>query len=381
MIVALCMMVLAYTPVQVLQTEQTLARGRSWSQDFILAPGDSLKVNVACLRQVGSCCGPLGPLGDVFLRKGDNVGRATVSEWRGGVITSAYQQYRPELTYYSAGGGAYTVVIENHSGHRTNLYSVSATRIPTQKKYAKFDASFKADTAYETTWVDEPVYRTYRDTVIEHREWVDTLYDEKPAAIKQGSTTLYRGILGSNTSTINFCVPENSTGTVGFALFTDMDRLRQIQEEARGKFKQLATGAEFIPKYGAAIGIAMGLLSGIANSGDGAFSYAVMNEDNLAKHDAGQPSRCFDQGESMSDALFTCTMQPGCIYYVRLKNSSFLDKSVVGYQIATTVREPRYEPQSEDVPLVEERQEQVGTKRVPKVGEIVTPHLPWNKKR
>jgi hypothetical protein len=132
MTTSLCIVVLAFAPVRVCQTEQTLAKGGSWSCSFILAPGDSLKVRALCLRQVGSCCGPLGGLGDIILRKGDNVGRMIVSEWHGGVITSVYGQNSPELVYCSSGGGAYTVSIENHSGHRTNLYSVSAERIPTR---------------------------------------------------------------------------------------------------------------------------------------------------------------------------------------------------------------------------------------------------------
>jgi len=379
MISVLC---LAATPVQFLQTEVTLAKGESWTRDFILAPGDSLKVQASYLRQVGSSCGCLGGLGDVFMRKGDNVGRAAISEWHGDVVTSAYEQYRPEVVYYSDHGGAFTLTVENHSGHRTNVYSIAAWRIPTQMKYAEFDGSFHADTSHETTWVVEPVYKTVKDTSYKLHKWTDTLYDEKPAKLKQATTTLYRGILqhGSNQSEVNFLLPDNSTGKVGFALCTDSERLRQLQEESRRKWQAAKTASMFVPDVGAALGVAMGLISAVANSGDGAFTYYLVDDEGRAGYNAGQPFRSYDNGERVSDALFTRELQPGKMYYLELYNPSKRDKAVVAYQIATILKEPRLEKHSETVPVVSVRQVQTGNRRVPSVKMSITPHLPWSQK-
>ena len=107
----LCLVLLSYAPATFLQTEITLEQAKTWTHDFILAPGDSLKVEASCLRQVGSSCGCLGGLGDVFLRKGDNVGRAAISVWRGDVVTSVYEQTKPEILYFTDKGGAFTLSI------------------------------------------------------------------------------------------------------------------------------------------------------------------------------------------------------------------------------------------------------------------------------
>jgi len=386
MLIAVCLALLAYAPVQFLQTEVTLSKGSSWSQDFILAPGDSLKVNVSCLRQVSSSCGCLGGLGDLFMRKGDNVGRAALSEWHGGVVTSVFEQYRPEILHYTDKGGAFTLSIENHSGHRTNLYSITAARIPAQKKYASFDASFRADTAYETTWVNEPVYKTVKDTSYELRKWTDTLYDEKPAELKQGTTTLYSSFNaafkpGSDKSEVNFYLPENSTGKVGFAVFTDLEKLKRLQEESRQQWKATQSAASVVGTfslgYGAAIGIAMGLISAVSNSGDGAFTYYLVDDDGRNLYNAGQVFRYYDCGENVSDALFPRNLQPGKMYYLELHNPSTFNKATVAYQIATTVREPRFEKHSETVPVIEKRQVQTGTRRVPRVKSTIAPRLPW----
>ncbi|MEO0078702.1 MAG: hypothetical protein ABIK86_06875, partial [candidate division WOR-3 bacterium] len=80
MVVVWCVLVCAFAPVQVFQTEQTLAKGAAWSRDLILAPGDTLRVNASFVRQTGSSCGPFGFLGDFALRRGDNVGRVMLSE-------------------------------------------------------------------------------------------------------------------------------------------------------------------------------------------------------------------------------------------------------------------------------------------------------------
>ena len=376
--IVLCVVLLVYAPIEFLKSEVTLGSGKTWARSFILAPGDSLKVEASCIRQVGSSCGCLGGLGDIFLRKGDNVGRAAISEWHGDVVTSAYEQYRPKVVYYSDKGGAFTLSIENHSGHRTNLYSVTAARTPTEKKYASFDASFKADTAHETTWVDEPVYKTVKDTSYELHKWTDTLYDEKPADLKNGSTTLYRGILGSNRSEVTFYLPDNSTGKVGFALFTDLDRLRRLQAEAQEKSKGLAQVAGAIPNpYAVAAGVVLGILGPVTNSGDGAFNFYLVDEENRGYYNAKQSFRSFEKGESVSDLLFTRILATGRMYYVELVNTSFLDKTLVAYQIATTVREPRFENHSETVPVVRVRKVQTGTRRVPRVESNITPHLPW----
>ena len=381
----LCVVLLAYAPVGFLQSEVTLRSGETWSRDFILAPGDSLKVEASCLRQVGSSCGCLGGLGDIILRKGDNVGRAAISEWHGDVVTSAYQQHKPEVVYYSDKGGAFTLSIENHSGHRTNLYSLAATRTPTKKGYESFDVSFKADTSYETTWVDEPVYSTAKDTSYVRREWTDTLYDEEPRDLKSSTTTLdaVANLLGSYESEVNFYLPENSTGKVGFALFTDAERLRQVQEESRRKWQEARAVSSVMAAVdpsgvSAALGIAMGLISAVSNSGGGTFTYYVVDSEGRSYYDAKQVFRYYDYGQNVSNALFPLNLQPGKMYYLKLHNPSTFNKAVVAYQIATTVREPRFENHSETVPVVKKRQVQTGTRRVPRVESNVTPHLPWN---
>jgi hypothetical protein len=168
--------VVALSPAQFLQTEVTLSKGRTWSSDFILAPGDSLTVNVECLRTVSSSCGPFGWLGDVLLKKGDNVGEARISEWHGNVITSAWEQNRPQLSLSSAQGGALTLTVANHSGHRANVYAVKAWRTPTAKKYVGFQPTFEADTTAETTWTKQTKQRLIREDILHDTTW-ETVHD------------------------------------------------------------------------------------------------------------------------------------------------------------------------------------------------------------
>ncbi len=125
------------------------------------------------------------------------------------------------------------------------------------------------------------------------------------------------------------------------------------------------------------VGRAMGLVSSVSNSGDGAFTYYLVDDDGRNYYNAGQEFRSYDKGEKVSDALFPRDLPSGKMYYLELYNPSMLNKVVVAYQIATTTREPRYENHSETVPVVKLRQEQTGTRKVPKVESRVTPHLPW----
>jgi hypothetical protein len=177
---------------------------------------------------------------------------------------------------------------------------------------------------------------------------------------------------------VNFQVPDSCTGVVGFALFTDQERLRRLQADAREKAQSVSSIAKTIPNpYAAAAGIALDLVSGVTNSGDGAFTYYIVDQVGRAQYDAEQPFYFIDKGENTSDALFKVTLEPGKLYYLKLVNASILDKSVVAYQVAATTKKPRYVKHSEEVPEVRRRKIKTGTRRVPRVEERVAPHLPW----
>ncbi|MBM3330782.1 hypothetical protein FJY68_02885 [candidate division WOR-3 bacterium] len=375
---ALCLALLAYAPVQFLQTEVTLSKGSSWSQDFILAPGDSLKVDASCLRQVGSSCGCLGGLGDLFMRKGDNVGRAVLAEWHGGIITSVYEQCKPEILYYTDKGGAFTLSIENHSGHRTNLYFITAARIPAQKKYAEFDASFRADTSYETTWVEKPVFKAFHDTVQELKRWTDTTYETVLQSV------LTTDIVLEGTQMLEFELPEGSTGELAYSMFSNEAALRQKNEEVKGSITTMGRALTLVnPAYG----LLAEVISAVSNPDGMNYSYK-MYEGRTNWRGETDP-RLFGYATGVANVVGKkegVRVGTPCVLTITAGSKSLGQgvgeffggsKPKVHIDLATNVLEPRMERKSAQVQVVKERKEQTGTRKVPKVESSVTPHLPW----
>jgi hypothetical protein len=367
--------------MQFVQTEVTLGGGKTWTRDFILAPGDSLKITASCLRQVGSSCGCLGGLGDIFLRKGDNVGRAALSEWRGDIVTSVYEQYRPEILYYTDKGGAFTLSIENHSGHRTNLYSITGARIPTQKEYAKLDASFRADTSHETTWVEEPVFTTFYDTVQELRQWTDTTYDTVPKSV------LTTDIVLEGTQMQLFELPEGSTGELAYSMFSNEAALKQKNEEVKSSITTMGRALTLVnPAYG----LLAGVIAAVSNPDGMNYSYK-MYEGRTNWRGETDP-RLFGYATGVANVVGKeedVKVGTSCALTITAGSKSlgqnvgeFLGgaKPKVYIDLATNVLVPRMQKKSAQVQVVKERSEQTGTKRVPKVESNVTPHLPWSQR-
>jgi hypothetical protein len=338
-------------------------------------------VSASHLRQVGSSCGCLGGLGDIFLRKGDNVGRVALGEWHGGIVTSVYEQYRPEILYYTDKGGAFTLFVENHSGHRTNLYSVTAARIPTQKEYAKLDASFRADTSHETTWVEEPVFTTFYDTVQELRQWTDTTYD---TVLKSVLTT---DIVLEGTQVLLFELPEGSTGELAYSMFSNEAALKQKNEEVRNSITTLGRA---LTQVNPAYGLLAGVISAVSNPDGMNYSYK-MYESRTNWRGETDP-RLFGYATGVANVVgkvedvrvgTSCalTMTAGSKNFGQ-NVGEFLGgaKPKVYIDLATNVLIPRMQKKSAQVQVVKERSEHTGTRRVPMVESNVTPRLPWNQR-
>lgn len=203
-----------FAPAEFIGADVVLKKGESWSHSFILAPGDSLRANAVLRQKVGSSCGALAALGDIFCKKGDNVGRIAVDEWEGNTVASVWEQVSPSLSCVSERGGAYTLTVENHSGHRTNLYSVRAARVPVSKRYVGFVPEFVADTAFDTTWTTEVRQRLLREEITK-----DTTWEENAESTLVSVDTLTDDVLDEVKH-----VPSQSTELVQFEIPSDAER-------------------------------------------------------------------------------------------------------------------------------------------------------------
>jgi hypothetical protein len=378
MLTTLILTLLTFSPVQFLQTEVALSKGSSWSQDFILAPGDSLKVTASCLRQVGSSCGPFGALGDIFSKKGDNVGKAALSEWHGGTITSVFEQYRPELVYYSENGGAYTLTIENHSGHRTNLYSLTATRVPTQKKHAKFDASFRADTSYETTWTTEDRQRLVRTDTVRDTTWI-TQPDSVLVSIDTTTESVFDEVRkvpsllgpGDPFTFVDFVLPDN---TYRWAYWVGVEEAYSVMKQVFGAVLKTAGTALTLtdPVAAFAVGKLDDIMTGKSGSVD--INYQLLGLKNgkldtivLGGRIREASRRMSSVGEKQFAFVLDNMYSKATAKDVHVKVVAVLLNKTYRY-IETRI--PTVKTRS--VPLYEPYEE-----RVPEVMETVTPRTPW----
>ncbi|MEO0078554.1 MAG: hypothetical protein ABIK86_06100, partial [candidate division WOR-3 bacterium] len=286
--------------------------------------------------------------------------------------TSVYEQRAPEVVFHSATGGAYTVTIENHSGHRTNLYSIAAVRIPSEKKYADHDPTFRSDTSYETTWTVETRKRLVREEIVRDTSW----------RIEYDSTLIGVDTISEDLLDEEKYIPAGSSDNVSFDVPSDVDRWAYWvgAKEAYSAMKQLLGGTARVASVaftGPLAAFAAGAISDLTAS-------TSTNTDigyTLSRWDGTTWVR-FVVGGRVKQSFRR--MDVAGSFSIELDNSySVLTGKTVHVQVSAIKFRKNYSVQARNVPTVTTRKVPVYEDfnvNVPHVKLVETPRLPWSRR-
>jgi len=239
--------------VKIFDSEVKLSMRSKWKQTFKFADGDTIFVKISIL-------------------KGDNISKFELRRWNGNAIISRVAKEEINEKYYNPKETVYTFFLENSAWLQYKTYKISIYRTTLHDSLIDFDVTFKADTVYDTTFIE-------------------VLNATHELASGMGAIMGY-----DDKIEIQFQLPEECTGDICFVIGT--------KESVNKMWNTLkvATDALGVVKLNPLQAILVGVIANIPEitSSEGYIKYYLVDSENLKKYRNEQKFNCIKWGENVT---------------------------------------------------------------------------------